>query len=134
MKADKAFWTQFAGANGAMVATLLEGKWLKFPVDDARFKGLVGFSSPKALFDGLKSGADSALKNKGTTTYKGQSVVALDDGKANGTLYVSATGKPYPVALVKTGSDGGAITFGDWDQPVSVTAPANALDFSQFSG
>lgn len=134
MKAPAAFWTQFGGSSGSMIAQLLQGKWLKFPVKNAQFQPIVAFSSPNALFEAVKSGADSQLKNNGTTTYKGQSVVALDDGAKNGTLYVSATGTPYPVALVKTGSGGGTITFGDWNQPVTVTAPADAIDFSHLTG
>ncbi len=134
MKAGAAFWTQFAGSEGSTIAQMLQGKWLKFPANNAQFKPLVAFSSPKAIFDQLQSGADSHLKNNGATMYKGQSVVALDDGAKNGTLYVSATGTPYPVALVKTGSGGGTITFGDWSQPVSLAAPANVLDFSHLIG
>jgi hypothetical protein len=133
MKAGKAFWQQFAGSSGPMISQLLAGRWLKFPVNTAQFKSLVGLSRPKSLFDELKSGADSALKNSGTTTYKGQSVIALDDGKS-GTLYVAATGTPYPVALVETGAGGGAITFSDWNKPVSLTAPTNVLDYSQLTG
>lgn len=134
LKASPAFWTQFAGSSGGMIAQLLAGRWLKFPVHNAQFEPLVAFASPKALFDQLQSGADASLKNNGATTYKGQDVVALDDGAKNGTLYVSSTGTPYPVALVKTGSGGGAITFSEWNKPVSLTAPANALDFSHLAG
>jgi hypothetical protein len=134
MKGGTAFWTQFAGSNGATIAQLLAGRWLKFPVNNAQFQPIVAFSDPQALFDSLQSGASSALKNDGATTYKGQSVVALNDGAKNGTLYVSATGTPYPVALVKTGSGGGAIAFSDWNQSVSLTTPTNVLDFSQLTG
>jgi hypothetical protein len=132
LKAGPAFFKLFAGANGATIAQLLAGRWLKFPVDNAQFGPLVGISSANSLFEQLKSGSDPHLKNNGATTYQGQSVVALE-GK-NGTLYVSATGQPYPVALAKTGSGGGAITFGDWNQPVSLTAPTNVLDFSKLGG
>jgi hypothetical protein len=130
MKGDGAFWSQFGGSAGATIAQLLQGKWLKFPVNNAQFRPIIAFSSAKALFAQLKSGADSHLQNKGTTTYKGQSVIAIDDGTQNGTFYVAATGTPYPVALVKTGSSSGAIAFSDWNQPVSLTAPTNVLDFS----
>jgi len=133
LKADSAFWNQFAGSSGAMIAQLLAGRWLKFPVDNAQFQPLVAFSSPNAFFDSLKSGADSALKNDGKTTYKGQSVVALNDGE-EGTLYVAATGTPYPVALAKTGSESGSIEFSDWNAAVSVSAPENVLDFSHLTG
>ncbi len=54
-----------------------------------------------------------------------------DDSK----LYVAATGKPYPVAIVgdKKGQSG-AVTFDDWNKSVSLSAPSDALDISQFGG
>jgi hypothetical protein len=131
MKADSSFWAEFVPKNGAAIGQLLAGKWLKFRVNDARFQGIVGFSNPNAIFDSLQSGAGSNVKNNGATTYKGQNVVALNDGSQNGTFYVSATGTPYPVALVRTGSSSGEIAFNGWNQSVSLTAPTNALDFSQ---
>jgi hypothetical protein len=133
LKAPTAFWTQFGGANGAAIAHQLNGKWLKFPADNAQFASLVAFSSPKALFDQLKLGADSNLKNNGTTTFNNQAVVALDDGE-NGTLYVAASGIPYPVALDKKGKEGGTVYFGAWNHPFPVTAPADAVDISQLPG
>lgn len=134
MKGDAAFWQQFGGTAGAMIAQLLQGKWLKFPVNNSQFHPIIAFSSAKAIFGQLKSGAGSQLTNDGATTYKGQSAVALNGGAKNGTLYVAATGTPYPVALVKTGSDGGTITFSAWNEPVTLTAPTNVLDFSKLTG
>jgi hypothetical protein len=131
MKADASFWSEFVRRNGATIGQLLAGKWLKFPVTDVDFQGIIAFSNPDAIFGSLQSGASSGLKNNGATTYQGQDVVALNDGSQNGTLYVSATGKPYPVALVKTGSSGGTIAFDNWNESVSLTAPSNVLDFSQ---
>jgi hypothetical protein len=134
LKADSAFWTQFAGPDGPTIVRMLAGRWLKFPLDSPKFQPIVSFSRPNALFDSLKSSADSHLKNNGETMYKGQRVVALDAGATNGMLYVSATGKPYPVALVKGGSTGSAITFSDWNQSVSLTAPTDVLDVSHATG
>ncbi len=107
------------------------GRWLKVPAYSGPFQPILGFSDPKALFDRLKAGADAALTNSGVTTYQGQSVIALDDGVKNGTLYVAAAGQPYPVALVKTGSDGGSISFSGWNAQVPLIAPAHALDVTR---
>lgn len=131
MKADAGFWTEFVKKDGTAIAQLLAGKWLKFPVADPRFQAIVGFANANALFGSLQSGAGSGLKNDGATTYKGQSVVALNDGSKNGTLYVAATGTPYPVALVKTGSGSGTIAFDRWNETVSLAPPAgNLVDVS----
>ena len=48
------------------------------------------------------------------------------------TFLVTATGKPYPVALVGgTKGQSGTITFGDWNKSVSLSAPKDAIDISQ---
>jgi hypothetical protein len=62
-------------------------------------------------------------------------VVAIRDTSDNSKLYVAATGKPYPVAIVggKKGQSG-AITFDDWNKSVSLSAPSNAVDIGKFGG
>ena len=73
--------------------------------------------------------------NKGATTYRGQKVVAIQDTSDNSKLYVAASGTPYPVALVGgRGRQSGAITFGDWSDPVSLSAPKGAIDLSALGG
>jgi hypothetical protein len=131
LHANPEFWTKFAGADGATIGN----SWVKFPVTNAQFGPVVACaSSPKTIFDQLKS--DTAdLKNNGTTTYNGQTVVVLDGGTQNGTLYVATNGIAYPVALVKKGKDGGTISFSAWNHPFPLTAPTtDVLDYSQLSG
>lgn len=130
LKTDTAGWTQLAGQTGPMIAQRLHGRWLGFPVDDPLFQPILDDTRPKALFAQLQS-ANSALANSGTTTYKGKSVVKLHDEVKNGTLYVAATGTPYPVALL--GSGGGTVVFGDWNTPVSLIAPKDAVDFAHLN-
>ena len=55
----------------------------------------------------------------------------MKDTTKNETLYVATTGKPFPVELTKNGTDGGTIAFAEWDKPVTLTAPANAVDIEQ---
>jgi len=134
MKAGPAFWTQFGGSAGSTIAQMLAGKWVKFPAANPQFAGFSAFTS-SSLFDKLSS-SHGTLSKKGATTYQGQSVVAiLDSSKTGGTLYVAGTGTPYPVAIKGTGSSTqGAISFDKWGQPVSLTAPSGALDFSSLGG
>ena len=134
MKADAAFWTRFGGSNGSAIAQLVAGKWFKFPTDNSQFGALTGFTDPKSFFDSLST-SGGAIVNKGATTYKGQSVVNIFGGEENGTLYVAATGPAYPVAITKTGSgEGGAITFDNWNESVTLKAPSGAIDISQLGG
>jgi len=138
LRASSAFWKkivkqQGAGQGAGLAATLFGNKWLKIP---AGKQGLGPFTSPAkfgSLFNSLTSNL-GRLDNKGQTTYKGQSVVAIESAKGQ-MLYVSATGTPYPVAVVKTGGkSSGAVTFDNWNKPITLTAPKGALDLSQFGG
>ena len=134
MKAGAAFYTQFGGPSGSSIGQLLDGKWLKFSTTNAQFGPLTGIASSSTIFDQLNSNHGD-LTNKGATTYNGQSVVDIFDGAKNRTLYVAATGTPYPVAVVKSGAGaGGTITFDNWNQSVTLTAPSGAIDFSQLGG
>ena len=134
MNAGAAFWTQFGGTSGSAIAQLVAGKWFKFSTTDPQFSSITGLTDSKSLFDSLSSSAGT-ITNKGATTYKGQSAVAIFAGSKNGTLYVATTGVPYPIAIAKTGAaEGGAIAFGDWDKSVTLTAPSGAIDSSQLGG
>jgi outer membrane lipoprotein-sorting protein len=131
IRGSDSFLKRFAG--GA-VAQLLHDKWLKASATHGRLKSLAPLTSLGALFAGI-SAHHGKLVNEGKTTYKGDDAVVVRDTSDNSKLYVSATGKPYPVAIVggKKG-ESGTITFDDWNKNVSLSAPSGALDISQFGG
>ncbi len=125
------FYRHFAGAG---IAQLIHGKWLKASVNEGRFRSFGPLTSVSLLFAKISAG-HGTLSNDGQTTYKGQQVVAIRDTSDSSKLYVAATGKPYPVAIVGgKSSQSGTITFGDWDESVSLTAPKGAIDISQLGG
>jgi hypothetical protein len=131
LRAGSDFWKQVPHAS--FVAPLLADKWLKIPSNNAQLGSFVGLANEKKFFDKLR--VHGKLTNQGATTYKGQSVVAIYDPKEHTTLYVAATGTPYPAGIVKTQQPkAGALTFSDWNKSVTVTAPKGALDLSQFGG
>jgi hypothetical protein len=137
LRASSDFWQKIAKREGAGQAAGFAGlfgdKWLKFPAGNSDFGQLTDATKLGSLFDGVTSN-HGRLDNKGETTFKGQSVVAIETSKG-GTLYVAATGTPYPVAIVKTGGKSyGTVTFDDWNKSVALTAPKGALDLSQFGG
>jgi hypothetical protein len=128
IRGSDAFYKHFAGAA---VAQLIHGKWLKAPVTHGRFHSLEPLTDLDLLLAGISS-HHGKLVNDGATTYKGAKVVALRDTSDNSKLFVAATGKPYPVAIVGGGNGkAGTITFGDWNKHVSLTAPSGAIDISQ---
>jgi hypothetical protein len=70
----------------------------------------------------------SATKGS-TTTLEGQKVVELQQKLKVFTrsLYVAATGKPYPLQLVLKGQVAGKTTLTEWDKPVTLTAPSKSI-------
>jgi hypothetical protein len=123
-KGDATFWRQFGGA----AATLFNGRWLKAPAATGRLASLTPLTDIGKLFTGIL-GSHGTLAVGKETTIAGHPAIGIVDASKGGTLYVATTGKPYPVALRKSGS--GAITFDEWDKPVKLTAPSNAVDISQ---
>jgi len=122
-----AFYEHFGG-NAA--AQLFNGKWLKAPTNSGEFASLSSLTEMQALLDTLLS-SHGTLTSAGTATIEGQKAVGVTESEKGGTLYVASTGKPYPVAVVKSGSGGGKIVFNEWNVPVSLTPPANAIDITQ---
>jgi hypothetical protein len=131
IKGSDDFYKHFAGAG---VAQLLHDKWLKAPLDSGRFGSLAPLTSISVLFDKVASN-HGKLANDGAKTFNGQKVVEIRDTSDNSKLYVSTTGKPYPVAIVG-GEKGqsGTISFSDWNKSLSVSAPDGAIDISSLGG
>jgi hypothetical protein len=125
---SSAFYKHFAGTAAAQ---LLQGKWLKAPASNTSFAGLSSLTELRKLLDAALATSHKALVLTGTSTINGQAVVGVKDTTQNGILYVAATGQPYPVEITKSGAAGGTITFDEWNKPVTLTAPPNAVDIEQ---
>lgn len=125
------FYKHFAGAA---VAQLLHGKWLKASIVSGRFASLAPLTSISDLFGKVASN-HGKLANAGAKTYNGQKVVEIRDTSDNSKLYVAATGKPYPVAIVGgKKNQSGTISFDDWNKSFSVSPPKDAIDISKLGG
>ena len=123
---SNAFWQKFGGSAAAQ---LLSGKWLKAPAT-GQLSSIASLTNVHTLFNQLLSSHGKLAKGS-TTTVHGQKVIAVNDTTNGGTLYVATTGKPYPIELNKSGSDGGQITFDQFNQPVTLAAPSNSIDISK---
>jgi hypothetical protein len=131
IKGSDAFYKHFAGAA---IAQLLHGKWLKASIVSGRYASLAPLTSISDLFGKVASN-HGKLANNGAKTYNGQKVVEIRDTADNSKLYVAATGKPYPVAIVGgKASQSGTITFDDWNKHVSLSAPSSSIDISKLTG
>jgi hypothetical protein len=120
--------------EGPAIAQLLHNRWIKLSTDSSRFASLRPLTDLGLLL-GKVSSHHGKLANAGKTTYKGSEVVVIRDTSDDSKLYVAATGTPYPVAIVGGGKgQSGVITFDDWNQHVSLSAPSGALDASDLGG
>jgi len=122
-----AFYRHVAGAAAAQ---LLRGKWLKAPASAGNFSSLASLTNLDKLI-GTTLASHGALTGAGTRTVNGQKAVGVTDKTKGGTLYVAATGAAYPLEIVKAGSSGGTIVFDRWNKPVTLTAPAGAININQ---
>lgn len=127
IKGSPAFYKQIGGTAAVQ---LLAGKWLKAAATSSDFASISQLTNLRQLID--QTLADHGALTKGsTTTVNGQKVVGVTDKSKGGTLYIAATGKPYPVEISKSGSGSGSITFDRWNESVTLAAPANAIDIAQ---
>jgi hypothetical protein len=115
---------------GDAAAKLLDGKWLKAPADSGELASLAELTNLSKLIDSALASHGTLSKGK-EETVSGQKVVGLKDTTKGGTLYVASTGTPYPIEILKNGSEGGKVTFTDWDKPVTLKAPAGAISISE---
>jgi hypothetical protein len=116
--------------GGAAAAQLLQGKWLKAPAAGGNFSSLAQLTNIGQLL-GRTLGSHGKLAPAGTTTINGQPAVGVTEASKGGTLYVASTGTAYPLQISKSGASAGRITFDRWNQPVTLTAPANAININQ---
>ncbi|MBV8429680.1 MAG: hypothetical protein JO244_00845 [Solirubrobacterales bacterium] len=121
-----AFWSHFAGSTAARK---LNGRWLRAPAS-GQFAPIAALTNMQLLF-GKVLLSHGALRKVGTSTVNGRQVVGVRDSRAGGTLYVAATGKPYPVEVVKRGTGAGRIVFDRINQPVALAPPPSYRDISQ---
>jgi hypothetical protein len=128
IKGSKAFYRSIGGPSAAQ---LLGGRWLKGPSSGSDFQSIAAFTSMKTLLSqALKP--EGKVAKTGTKTVDGREAVGLKDPAQGGTLYVATSGKAYPVEIVS--GSGENISFSEWDQSVSITAPKNAVDISKLKG
>lgn len=126
IQGTSAFWKHFGGAAAARV---LSGRWLKAPAT-GQFASIALVTDMQQLMTSVLA-SHGTLSKGGVTTIRGQQVVAVTDKTQGGTLYVATNGQPYPIEIKKRGNTGGQIAFDRFNQQVSLTPPAGAIDISQ---
>jgi hypothetical protein len=122
-----AFYTHLAGPSAAK---LLQGKWIKAPSSSGEFASFSQLTDLSKLLASTLS-SHGTLTKAPSITIGGQKAVGVTDTTKGGTLYVAATGTAYPLQIVKAGSGAGKISFESWNQPVTLTPPAKAVNINQ---
>ncbi|MFF3734428.1 hypothetical protein ACFYXM_30040 [Streptomyces sp. NPDC002476] len=129
LKPDADFWKNQVPVGGPAFAAILDGRYLRASADDPRLHGVTAGCDldhlRRLVVDNAEN--DRGTLNKGRrTTLDGAPVVPLTrirDGRTL-TMYVAATGRPYPLRITVEG--GGAHAVADlsaFDAPVPATTP-----------
>ncbi len=142
MKPNATFWTQpdVGGKEGEAAAELFKGRYIHGTTDDEMLKANADMCNLAAMQASIK--ADSETKDKLTkdepTKLATQLVVPLtspsDDGGKQ-TMYVAATGTPYPLKInVVGGKEPGTVELSDYEKPVDTTPPpaSEGIDIAKF--
>jgi hypothetical protein len=125
IKGSDAFLKKFAGAGAAL---LLHDKWLKGSATTGQLASLASLTDTEQFFKGIL-GQHGKIENRGENDYNGQKAVEIRDTTQGGSLFVAATGTPYPLAL-KGGKQQGDISFSEWGGSETIEAPKGAVDLA----
>ncbi len=123
LNGSAAFFRHALGPSGEQ----LGGRWLKAPAHRGNFSWIPSLTSLRGLVTTALA-THGRLSRAAGKTLAGEPTVAVADRAGGGTLYVAATGDPYPLELV---THHGTLTFDRWNRPVTLAAPANAVNISR---
>jgi len=129
-KADAKALEHYAGG---VAAQLLADRWFEVPANSGGFGSFAPFTNLQELTKQILTATGSVEKGD-ETTIDGQKAIAITDTSKGGTLYVATTGPAYPLKLEAGKKNTGSISFTDWDQPVTLTAPKGAIDYGKLTG
>lgn len=123
----RAFWRAF---GNAAVAKRLKGKWLKTP-DTGSYAGIAQIANMRLFFRQV-FGGHGPLAKTSNKTIDGTATIGLRDTEKGGVLYVSTSGKPYPVEISgNTGATTGRLTFTGFNAPVAIRAPKRSISLAR---
>lgn len=125
VKGSKQTYTALAGAK---VADIIGGRWLLLSGNQAA-------SYTSITLSNITSSLNSSTWAKSVTQTKfdGKKVVVITSTKDGSQVYVANTGTPYPLkGQGKTTADG-TWRLTDYDAPVTIAAPADALNLDELN-
>jgi hypothetical protein len=124
VKGNAAFDAQLGGRHAPLASTT----WLKASAAGGPLSGIAPAISLERLLSPLL-GAGGAAKGA-TTTVDGQQAVEVKTGSFS--VFIATGGKHYPIKITKNGAGlADMTTFSNWNAPVSLSPPPNAIDVSR---
>lgn len=127
LKGSPAFYARVAGPSAAR---LLRGRWLKGRAHKGPLASLAALANKDSLIGSVLSD-HGRLVRAGTATVAGVRAVGVTDATRGGTLYVAASGAPYPLEITAARGGASEISFRAWNKPVTLTPPSSAISVDQ---
>ena len=125
-EAGAAFWRKFAGSLGPQ---LFQGRWIEASATSGQLASFTPLTSMRTFINGALSSHGKLAVGK-TTTIGGRPALRLIDTTQGGSLYLAASGTPYPLEITAKGG-GGTIRFESWNERFSTTPPKHPLNFTK---
>jgi hypothetical protein len=126
---------QLGGREGVAAAVKLPAStWVKVPAGNSSAAGLGSLTN---ITSELPIILHTVPVLKGhETAINGHKAITLNETAKlfTGLWYITTTGKPYPIQLVKRGRQTGKTTFSSWNEPITLSAPTKTIDISQLEG
>jgi hypothetical protein len=121
-------WSQFGGS--ALVA-LFKNRWVRGSATTGDLASFTPLTDISQLFTAILT-SHGKLVRGGRKTIGGRSAIGIVDTSKSGggTLWVAASGPPYPLELTQSAGHG-VISFDGWNSAVRLAAPKNALDYTK---
>jgi hypothetical protein len=128
VQSDAAGWAALAGTSSP-VSGLIADRWIRASVTNPDFTDLAGFFD-LSTSNGSFHPSGPVVKT-GATSFHGKKVIGLHDtGPDDNTLYVAASGTPYPLGVVGTGAKSGSFTFSGFNAAKVPPEPTQFVDLS----
>ncbi|HWB21633.1 MAG TPA: hypothetical protein VG652_01955 [Gaiellaceae bacterium] len=125
-KGDTAFWSHFGGTG---LGPILNGRWIEASALTGDLASFTPLTDVNELFTSVLGAHGPLLKGSNNVTIDGKPAIGIVDTGQNATLFIAANGAPYPLKLEQ--SDGGLVTFDNWNAPVSLQAPKGAVELDK---
>ncbi|MFZ2050037.1 MAG: hypothetical protein WAU69_03775 [Solirubrobacteraceae bacterium] len=126
LKAHQDFYERIGDGKAARY---LAEKWTRSSVDSkSMFRTLAAYTELPNLTQGF-FGQHGKLSMGAMTGVVGMKVVEVKNDATDEVLYVAASGKPYPIQILKGGAvSNDGIAFDHWNQPMVIIPPSKAID------